>query len=130
MRDPDQGLSPCPLQWNRGVLATGLPGKSFSPLVFLFVSFLTIFVLFTLFLNNPLKMFTLPRPVSCLLILSSAFPHFLFSFLITKFIYLFIYFWLRWVFVAGLSLVAAREGYSSWRWLLLWNTGSRRVWAQ
>ena len=33
------------------------------------------------------------------------------------FIYLFIYFWLRWVFVAehGLSLVAASRGYSSFR---------------
>ena len=49
--------------------------------------------------------------------------------------YLFIYFWLRWVFVAarGLSLVAASRGYSSlWcagfslRWLLLLrSTGSR-----
>ena len=47
----------------------------------------------------------------------------------------FIYFWLRWVFVAARSvfLVAASGGYSSlWcagfslRWLLLlWNTGSR-----
>ena len=53
-----------------------------------------------------------------------------------KFIY-FIYFWLRWVFIAahGLSLVAASGGYSSlWctgfslRWLLLlWSTGSRRA---
>ena len=51
------------------------------------------------------------------------------------FIYLFIYFWLRWVFVAarGLSLVAVSGGYSSlWcvgfslRWLLLLrNMGSR-----
>ena len=50
---------------------------------------------------------------------------------------LFIYFWLRWVFVAarGLSLVAASGGYSalrcagfSLRWLLLlWSTGSRHV---
>ena len=47
---------------------------------------------------------------------------------------LFIYFWLRWVFVAahGLSLVAASGGYSSlrcagfslWWLLLLWSTGS------
>ena len=53
------------------------------------------------------------------------------------FIYLFIYFWLRWVFVAvrGLSLVAASGVYSSLqcagfslRWLLLLrSTGSRRV---
>ena len=53
------------------------------------------------------------------------------------FIYLFIYFWLSWVFVAacGLSLVVASRDYSllqcmgfSSRWLLLlWNTGSRRV---
>ena len=51
--------------------------------------------------------------------------------------YLFIYFWLRWVFVVacGLSLVAASGGYSSlwWagfslRWLLLLrSTGSRHV---
>ena len=50
-------------------------------------------------------------------------------------IYLFIYFWLRWVFVAvsRLSLVAACGGYSllwcagfSLRWLLLlWSTGCR-----
>ena len=56
-----------------------------------------------------------------------------FSFL--KFIYLFIYFWLRWVPVAarGLSLVAASGSYSSLRcagfslqWLLLLQiTGSR-----
>ena len=53
------------------------------------------------------------------------------------FIYLFIYFWLCWVFVAacGLSLAAASGGDSllqcagfSWQWLLLlWSTGSRRV---
>ena len=52
-------------------------------------------------------------------------------------IYLFIYFWLHWIFVAarGLSLVAASGGYSSlWyvsfslRWLLLlWSTGSRHM---
>ena len=32
-----------------------------------------------------------------------------------KFIYLFVYFWLHWVFIAvrGLSLVAASRGYSS-----------------
>ena len=45
-----------------------------------------------------------------------------------KFIYLFIYFWLRWVFVAvhGLSLVAESRGYSWLRcvgfslwWLLI-----------
>ena len=51
--------------------------------------------------------------------------------------YLFIYFWLLWVFVAvrGLSLVAASGGYSSlWcmgfslQWLLLlWSTGSRHA---
>ena len=54
-----------------------------------------------------------------------------------KFIYLFIYFWLHWVFIAayGLSLVAEIRGYSllrcsgfSLRWLLLlWSTGSRCV---
>ena len=54
-----------------------------------------------------------------------------------KFIYLFTYFWLRWVFVAAcrLSLVAASGGYSSlWcagfslRWLLLLQSmGSRHV---
>ena len=61
--------------------------------------------------------------------------HLFFFFLINLFIYLFIYFWLRWVFVAvhGLSLIAATKGYSSlWcagfslRWLfLLWSMGSR-----
>ena len=60
---------------------------------------------------------------------------FLFS-LFNKFI-LFIYFWLRWVFIAarGLSLVAASRGFSSLRctgfslqWLLLlWSTGSRHA---
>ena len=54
-----------------------------------------------------------------------------------KFIYLFIYFWLRWVFVSvrGLSLVAASGGHSSSRCaglslsrpLLLRGTGSRRA---
>ena len=61
---------------------------------------------------------------------------FFFFFFIHLFI-LFIYFWLRWVFVAvhGLSLVAANGGYSSLRcvgfslrWLLLLrSTGSRHV---
>ena len=56
---------------------------------------------------------------------------------INVFIYLSIYFWLRWVFVAvhGLSLDAASGGYSllrctgfSLQWfLLLWSTGSRRT---
>ena len=59
---------------------------------------------------------------------------FFFSF---KFIYLFIYFWLSWVFVPvrGLSLVAASGGHSSSRCaglslsrpLLLQSTGSRRA---
>ena len=59
---------------------------------------------------------------------------FFFSF---KVIYLFIYFWLRWVFVAarGLSLVVASGGYSSlqctgfslWWLLLLRSTGSRHA---
>ena len=66
---------------------------------------------------------------------------FFFFFFLNKpnfyFIYLFIYFWLHWVFVAmhGLSLVVASGGYSSlWcagfslRWLvLLWSTGSRHA---
>ena len=61
--------------------------------------------------------------------------HFLLFF--NKFIYLFIYFWLRWVFVAvrGIPLVAASGGYSSLRcagfslrWLLLLRSmGSRRA---
>ena len=50
--------------------------------------------------------------------------------------YLLIYFWLHWVFVAarGLSLVAVSGGYSSlgctvllWRLLLLQSTGSRHA---
>ena len=54
-----------------------------------------------------------------------------------KFIYLFNYSWLRWVFVAvrGLSLVVASRGYSSlqcadfslWWLLLLWSSGSRHA---
>ena len=63
---------------------------------------------------------------------------FLFLFLFNRFIYfLFIYFWLRWVFVAarGLPLVAASGGYCSlwcagfslWCLLLLRSTGSRRA---
>ena len=53
------------------------------------------------------------------------------------YVYLFIYFWLCWVFVAArwLSLVAASGGYSSlwcsgfslWWLLLLWSTGSRSM---
>ena len=60
-----------------------------------------------------------------------------FFFLFLKYIYLFIYFWLCWVFVAvrGLSLVAASGGHSwlqctglsLWWLVLLWNTGSRRT---
>ena len=60
-----------------------------------------------------------------------------FPFFKNKFIYLFIYFWLCWVFVAvrGLSLVAASGGYSSlscagfslWWLLLLRSTGSRHA---
>ena len=59
-----------------------------------------------------------------------------FLFFFYKFIYLFIYFCLRWVFVAarGLSLVAVTWGYSSLqcagfslRWPLLRSTSSRRV---
>ena len=63
--------------------------------------------------------------------------YFSFFFLKNKFIYLFVCFWLRWVFVAvhGLSLVAVSGGYSSLRWvgfslrwlLLLRSTGSRCV---
>ena len=58
-------------------------------------------------------------------------------FFFNKFIYLFIYFWLCWVFVSvrGLSLVAASGGHYSSRCaglslsrpLLLWSTGSRRA---
>ena len=58
-------------------------------------------------------------------------------FLSNLFIYLFIYFWLSWVFIAarGLSLVVASGGYSllqcvgfSLQWLLLLrSTGSRRM---
>ena len=58
-------------------------------------------------------------------------------FFFNLFIYLFIYFWLHWVFVAahGLSLVVVSGGYSSLqctgfslRWLLfLWSMGSRHV---
>ena len=57
--------------------------------------------------------------------------------LIFNYLFIYFYFWLRWVFVAGhgLSLVAASRGYSSLRcagfsvqWLLLlWSTGSRRT---
>ena len=66
----------------------------------------------------------------------------LFLFFLNKFIYLFIYFWVCWVFVSvrGLSLVAASGGHSSSRCaglslsqplllrpLLLRSTGSRRA---
>ena len=54
-----------------------------------------------------------------------------------RIIYLFIYFWLRWVFVAArrLSLAVASGGYSSlqcvgfslWWLLLLWSMGSRHM---
>ena len=50
---------------------------------------------------------------------------FSFFFLINLFIYVFIYFWLHWVFVAahGLPLVAASGGYS-----LLWCKGFSLLW--
>ena len=61
----------------------------------------------------------------------------MFFFFKNKYIYLFIYFWLRWVFVSvrGLSLVAASGGHSSSRCaglslsrpLPLRSTGSRRA---
>ena len=61
----------------------------------------------------------------------------LFFFFLINFIYLFIYLWLSWIFVAvcGLSLVVVSGGYSSlWcmgvslQWpLLLWSTGSRHA---
>ena len=59
-----------------------------------------------------------------------------YSFFFYKFIYLFIYFWLCWVFVSvrGLPLVAASGGHSSLRCAslslsrpLFWGTGSRRA---
>ena len=60
-----------------------------------------------------------------------------FKTIFNKFIYLLIYLWLSWVFVAapGLSLVAASGGYSSlpcagfslWWLLLLWSTDSRQA---
>ena len=75
-----------------------------------------------------------------LMLLSTALPEFLITvfFCFCFFLFVcFIYFWLRWVFVAAheLSLVAVSGGYSSLRcvgsslrWLLLlWSTGSRRV---
>ena len=31
---PDQGSNPCPLQWKRGVLTTGLPGKSVGHFIY------------------------------------------------------------------------------------------------
>ena len=68
---------------------------------------------------------------------NSLHSYFFFFFLINLFIYSFIYFWLRWVFVAvlRLSLVAASGGYSSLQcagfslqWLLLLqSTGSRHT---
>ena len=76
-----------------------------------------------------ISMKSLPRPTSW-----SFSPTFSFF---NKFIYLFIYFWLCWVFVSvqGLSLVAASGGHSSSRCvglslsrtLLLRSTGSRRA---
>ena len=76
---------------------------------------------------------------SCYILLKEdkAFIIYLFIFKLIFKINLFIYFWLRWVFIAvcGLSLVAVSGGYSSlWctgfslRWLLLLrSTGSRRA---
>ena len=62
---------------------------------------------------------------------------YLFIYFFINLFILFIYLWLRWVFVAarGLSLVAVSGGYSSlwcagfslWWLLLLWSTGSRCV---
>ena len=59
------------------------------------------------------------------------------TFFFNKFIYLGVYFWLRWVFIAArrLSLVVVSRGYSSLRcvglslrWLLLLqSTGPRRM---
>ena len=72
--------------------------------------------------------------IACLFIYLFIFKDFI---VFKKFIYLCIYFWLRWVFIAvcGLSLVAASGGYSSlqctgfslWWLFLLQSTGSRRT---
>ena len=37
LKFPDQGLNPGPLNWERGVLSTGPPGKSGFFLVFFFL---------------------------------------------------------------------------------------------
>ena len=56
-----------------------------------------------------------------------------FSFFLNNFfidLFIFIYFWLRWVFVAacGLSVVTVSGGYSSLQWLLLLRSrGSRHA---
>ena len=74
------------------------------------------------------------RECSNFILLHPVFPA---PLLFLKFIYLFIYFWLCWVFVSvrGLSLVAASRGHFSSRCadlslsqpLLLWSAGSRRA---
>ena len=80
---------------------------------------------------------TLIQELKCTAILARTQQVTCFFIYLKIFIYLFIYFWLSWVFVAacGLPLVAASRGYSSLRcagfslqWLLLLrSTGSRRV---
>ena len=73
----------------------------------------------------------------CFLFYSMVYNFFILNATTLKFIYLFIYLWLRWVFVSvrGLSLVVASGGHSSSRCaglslsrpLLLQSTGSRRA---
>ena len=104
---PDQGLNPCPLHWQADSQPLRHQGSPWWELL-----------RSTLVATFKYKIEYLGYFV-CFL----------------KFIYLFIYFWLRWVFIAvrGLSLVAASGGYSSLRcagfslrWLLLlWSTGFR-----
>ena len=90
-----------------------------------------IILAFTLIKMQPLDDFEQITDITCLIF-----------FFFNKFIYLFIYFWLPWVFIAvrGLSLVAVSGGCSlfwctgfSLRWLLFLRSvgfSSRGAWAQ
>ena len=99
---------------------------------FLFLFSITNIFSLTLFNYFNCILFIFVIPLMCPLLV---FLQCLFTFLKNKFIYLFIYFWLSWVFVAahGLSLVVVSGGYSllrcagsPLRWLLLLrSTGSR-----
>ena len=129
-----------------GFLTTVLPGKSLTLYFVTLLSTLVSSSTFLVYLWDFLCRQSCSLPREAVVFFPFQYAGLLFVYIIALvradilaffFIYLFIYFWLCWVYVAvpGLSLVAVSGGYSSLRcagfslrWLLLlWSMGLRRV---